>query len=83
VEVGDFYFQQKNYKAAEMRFRDALTNKPDDPTATFKLGQSLEKLGRGEDAAQAYDAYLKAQPSGPFAQHAHEGLARLAKNTAH
>ena len=82
MEVGDFYFQQKNYKAAEMRFRDALTYKPDEPVATFKLAQSLDKLGKSDQAAQAYQAYLKAEPAGRFSQQAEESLQRLAKKSA-
>jgi len=82
MEVGDFYFQQKNYKAAEMRFRDALTYKSDEPVATFKLAQSLDKLGKSDQAAQAYQAYLKAEPAGRFSQQAEESLQRLAKKSA-
>src|SRR5438105_1656908 len=45
VEVGDYYFKLKNYRAAESRYREALMYKPDDAVATYRLAQALEKNG--------------------------------------
>jgi tetratricopeptide (TPR) repeat protein len=77
VEVGDFYFKRKNYRAALDRYREALYYKYDDAIAMFRLGVCQEKLGEGEEARKAYQAYLKILPHGPFANEAQQGLERL------
>ncbi|HVO64187.1 MAG TPA: tetratricopeptide repeat protein [Terriglobales bacterium] len=79
IEVGDFYLKQKNYRAAESRYREALVYKPDDAIAQLRLGQTLEKLGQLDEARQNYEGYLKILPDGPLAKEAHKGLARLDK----
>ena len=78
VEVGDFYFKRKNYRAALDRYREALYYKYDDAVATFRLSVCEEKLGEPEEARKGYEAYLKILPSGPFAEEAKQSLARLA-----
>src|SRR5512146_2621263 len=45
VEVGDFYFSQKNYKGAESRYAEALEYKPNDAEATYKPALTTPKLG--------------------------------------
>jgi hypothetical protein len=77
VEVGDYYFKRKNYRAALSRYQEALYFKDNDATATFKLAICQEKLGDTDDARSAYEKYLKILPDGPFAQEAHRGLERL------
>jgi tetratricopeptide (TPR) repeat protein len=77
VEVGDFYFKRKNYRAALDRYREALYYKYDDAVATFRLGVCQEKLGDAAEARKAYEGYLKILPHGPFAQEAHQALSRL------
>jgi tetratricopeptide (TPR) repeat protein len=77
VEVGDFYFKRKNYRAALDRYREALYYKYDDAVAMFRLGVCQEKIGEGEEARKAYQSYLKILPHGPFAAEAHQGLERL------
>lgn len=77
VEVGDFYFKRKNYRAALDRYREALYYKYDDAVAMFRLGVCQEKIGEGEEARKAYESYLRILPHGPFANEAHQGLDRL------
>jgi tetratricopeptide (TPR) repeat protein len=77
VEVGDFYFKRKNYRAALDRYREALYYKYDDAVAMFRLGVCQEKVGEGEEARKAYQSYLKILPQGPFAAEARHGLERL------
>ena len=52
VEVGDFYFKRKNYRAALDRYREALYYKYDDAVATFRLGVCQEKSGRVKKRAK-------------------------------
>lgn len=77
VEVGDFYFRRKNYRAAEGRYRDALVYKDNDAIATIKLAVCLEKLGILDDARAEYESYLKILPHGPEAAEAQKALEKL------
>jgi hypothetical protein len=77
VEVGDFYFKRKNYKAAEDRYREALYYKDNDAMATFRLAVCLEKMGRPDDARTEYESYLKILPHGPEAAEAQKAIERL------
>jgi len=77
VEVGDYYFKRKNYRAALSRYQEALYYKFDDAVATFRLGVCQEKLGDSAEARKAYQAYLKILPHGPFAAEAQQALTRL------
>ena len=79
VEVGDFYFKRKNYRAAEDRYREALLYKPNDVFAMFGLARSLEKLGEFDDARANYEGYLKILPQGPLAPEVQKGLDRIQK----
>jgi hypothetical protein len=81
IEVGDFYFRRKNYRAAEERYREALQFKNDDAVATIRLAISLEKLGVLDDAKAEYESYLKILPHGPEAEQAQKALDRLKAGT--
>ena len=77
VEVGDFYFKRKNYRAAEDRYREALHFKDNDAIATFRLAVCLEKLQRPDDARAEYESYLRILPHGPQAEEAQKAIERL------
>jgi len=79
IEVGDFYFKRKNYKAALERYKEALYYKDGDALASFRLAVCQEKLGDKGEARKYYEQYLKILPEGPFAKDAHASLDRLAK----
>jgi tetratricopeptide (TPR) repeat protein len=81
VEVGDFYFKRKNYRAAQDRYREALLYKDNDAGATIRLAECLEKLEQPDDARKEYEIYLKILPHGPQAEEATKALDRL-KGTA-
>src|SRR4051812_19939755 len=82
IEIGDYYFNQKNYRAAESRYREALEWKPGDAIATYKLGEVMEKEGNLTQARQNYEAYLKILPRGPLAEKAKKALERIEKARA-
>jgi tetratricopeptide (TPR) repeat protein len=82
VEVGDFYFKRKNYRAAEDRYREALRYKDNDAVATIRLAVCLEKLGILDDARAEYESYLKILPHGPQAMEAQKAIDRLKAQTA-
>ena len=77
VEVGDYYFEQKNYRAASMRYQDADSAKPDDAAIHVRLGRALEKLNDIPKAIDSYKAAEKIATPEKWAQEAHAALARL------
>jgi tetratricopeptide (TPR) repeat protein len=77
IEVGDFYFKRKNYRAAEDRYREALLYKENDAVATIRLAVCLEKLEQPDEARKQYESYLKILPQGPQADEAKKALQRL------
>jgi tetratricopeptide (TPR) repeat protein len=76
-EVGDYYFKEKNYKAALARYQDALDYKPKDALANFRLGQCYEKLNQPDQAIIHYHEYLKILPDGPYSKQAKKALEKL------
>jgi tetratricopeptide (TPR) repeat protein len=58
VEVGDEYFEDRNYNAALMRYKDADKGKPGDIAIHVRLGRAFEKLSK---IPQAIDQYKAAQ----------------------
>jgi len=81
VEVGDFYFKRKNYRAALDRYKDALVYKDNDAMANLRLGETYEKLKQPDQAIPHYEAYLKILPHGPFSEEAQKALDRLKKSS--
>jgi tetratricopeptide (TPR) repeat protein len=77
IEVGDFYFKKKNYRAALDRYKDALVYKPNDAIANFRLAECFEKTGNSSEAMTYYQEYLKILPHGQFAPDAQKALDRL------
>jgi tetratricopeptide (TPR) repeat protein len=77
VEVGDYYFKRKNYKAAIERYKHALIYKQDDAIATYRLAESLDKTGNSTEAVNYYRGYLKILPHGPYAADAEKAISRL------
>ncbi len=78
LDVGDFYFRRKNYRAALDRYKEALYYKDGDAIANFRLAECQEKLGDKAEARKYYAQYLKILPEGPLAKDAHSSLDRLA-----
>jgi len=77
IEVGDFYFRRKNYRAALDRYREALFYKPDDTLANFRLGECFERLDQADEAVTHYQAYLKILPHGPLSKEAEKAIQKL------
>jgi tetratricopeptide (TPR) repeat protein len=77
IEVGDFYFKKKNYRAAFERYREALFFKPNDAVANFRMAQAFEKLNQPDDAADHYAEYLRILPNGPLSEEAKKAMAKL------
>ncbi|MBV9573429.1 MAG: hypothetical protein JOY93_05200 [Acidobacteriales bacterium] len=77
IEVGDFYYKKKNYRAALDRYREALVWKDNDAVANFRMAECLEKLHNPSEAAVHYQEYLRILPHGALAGDARKALQRL------
>jgi tetratricopeptide (TPR) repeat protein len=77
IEVGDFYYKKKNYRAALERYKEALTYKPNDAVATYRLAECQDRTGNSSEAIAHYQDYLKILPHGTFAADAQKALERL------
>lgn len=82
IEVGDFYFKRRNYRAAADRYREALMYKDNDAVATFRLAVCLEKMDQPDEARKEYESYLKILPHGPQAEEAQKAIQRLKATSA-
>jgi tetratricopeptide (TPR) repeat protein len=78
VEVGETHLESRNYSKAAARFREALALKPSHARATYRLAETLEKLGHFGEAYEGYQRYLELEPRGEFAEYARESAKRLA-----
>jgi outer membrane protein assembly factor BamD len=78
--IGDFYFSRNSHLASESRFKGLLENYPDysrlDQTL-FRLSQSLENLGRIEEASVYYSRVVSEYPFSEFAGDAERRLILL------
>jgi Flp pilus assembly protein TadD len=54
IEAGNSFYRAGDHVAAAKRYAAATVVKSDDPAAYFGLGMALTKLGRDEEARQAY-----------------------------
>lgn len=80
IQIGDFYFKRRNYKAALDRYKEALYYKNNDAAASFRVAECEEKLGDRAEARKYFEQYLKILPEGPLAKDAHAQLAKLEKS---
>ena len=58
LTVGNYYFKQHKYRAAETRFREALKWNDGFGEAWLRLGEVEEKLKDPQAAKEAYSKYL-------------------------
>jgi len=77
VDVGYYYLNQKNYVAAESRLKEAVELNPDAAAAYIGLGQAQQKLGKSDAARSSYEAYLKLEPEGHYADKVKKALTEL------
>jgi tetratricopeptide (TPR) repeat protein len=76
VEVGDSYFEEKKYRAALLRYTDALAEKPGDAAIHVRLGRVLERLN---EIGKAIEHYQEAQKLGGPAKWSEEATAALVR----
>jgi tetratricopeptide (TPR) repeat protein len=76
-KVGKFYLQNKDYKGAYDRFKEATLVAPEDGNAVFGLAESARGLQKTQEAITNYSIYLQAFPDGKKAKDAEKALAEL------
>jgi tetratricopeptide (TPR) repeat protein len=85
VEIGNFYLRRKKYQGALSRFEEAIHSDPYYAPAYLGLGKVYEKLGKDDQALDAYEKYLDLLPSDKDAEDAksaHRAIDRLRKMEA-
>ena len=79
-EIGDFYFGRNSHLASESRYKSLLESYPDYSRldrSLFRLSQSLENLGRIEEASVYYSRVVSEYPFSEFARDAEQRLILL------
>lgn len=74
ANIGDFYMESGNWKAAYDRFLEANRSDPGNAEAVFGLADSARHLGHRDEALRNYRLYLSALPNGPHAKEIHKAL---------
>jgi len=75
IEVGKYYIERKNWKAALSRFESALVLSPDEPEVYWGLAESERGLGQFAEARANYKKLLDYDPDGPHGKAARKALA--------
>jgi tetratricopeptide (TPR) repeat protein len=77
VRVGNFYFKQGKFRAAEGRFRDATKWNEGSAEAWLRLGEVEEKLRDSKAAKEAYTKYLEVASDAKNATDIRKRIAKL------
>jgi hypothetical protein len=81
VRVGRFYLQNNDLKGAYDRFKDATIFDHTNAEAVYWLAEAARKLNHNQEAAQNYEVYLAAVPTGSNSKAARKALNELASST--
>jgi tetratricopeptide (TPR) repeat protein len=74
LDVGKYYLEIKNWKAALSRFESAMVLAPDEPEVYWGLAESERNLGHFAEARTYYLKLLDYDPDGPHAKAARKAL---------
>jgi len=74
VDVGNFYLEKKNWKAAQARFASAFQLDGENADAVFGMAEAERHLDQFKEAADHYKLFLSYDPDGPHAKAARRGL---------
>lgn len=77
VDVGDYSFDDKNYRGALMRYQDAANWKPQDAAIHVRLGRAYEKLRQFPQAIEEYTTAEKFTGPPKWVDEAKAALQRL------
>ncbi len=74
IQVGGYYLESKNWKAALSRFESAMVLSPDEPEVYWGLAESDRHLGKFAEARTYYQKVLDYDPDGPHGKGARKAL---------
>lgn len=74
IEVGSYYLQTRNWRAALSRFESALVLDPENPEVYWGLAEAEHHLGNFADARAHYEKLLEFDPDGPHGKEARKEL---------
>ena len=75
IDVGKYYLQTKNWRAARSRFESAMVLDPDNPEVYWGLAETERHLGDFAQARTHYQKLLDYDPEGPHGKEARKALA--------
>jgi tetratricopeptide (TPR) repeat protein len=74
VDVGKYYLQIRNWKAAQSRFESAMVLDPENPEVYWGLAETERHIGKFAEARALYLKLLDYDPDGPHAKEARKAL---------
>ncbi len=74
IEVGSYYLDRRNWKAALSRYQSALVLDPENPDVYWGLGEAERHLGDYANARTYYRQLLDYDPDGPHGKQARKLL---------
>jgi len=81
LEIGNFYYKRKNYKAAIQRYHEALEYQPDLIKAFEALARAYEKNDDLDNAINTYKDFLEKYPDSPKSSDFRSKLSKLEKES--
>jgi tetratricopeptide (TPR) repeat protein len=80
INIGDFYFKQKNYAAAIRRYLDAIEYQADSARAHDALARAYQKNDQQAKAVAVYRQFIEKNPDSPQIAEFRTKLAKLEKS---
>ena len=74
IDVGKYYLQTRNWRAAQSRFESALVLDPENPEVYWGLAESERHLGNFAQARAHYLKLMDYDPEGPHGKEARKAL---------
>jgi tetratricopeptide (TPR) repeat protein len=74
IDVGKYYLQTKNWKAAQSRFESAMVLDPENPEVYWGLAETERHQGKFVEARAHYLKLLDYDPEGPHGKEARKAL---------
>ena len=77
LDVGGFYLDKKNWKAAQARFSSAFALDAENPDSVWGLAEAERHLQLYKEAGEHYKLFLSYEPDGKRAREARKALAEV------
>lgn len=74
IDVGKYYLQTRNWRAAQSRFESAMVLDPENPEVYWGLAEAERRLGKFAEARAHYLRLLDYDPDGPHGKDARKAL---------